>query len=434
MSYSSINQIFYACLILIPFGICLRTSLRLLYGARGPQIGDPIYQMVNVASWVLTILPLAILIVASTLWLCWFLLLVAAYSGLEWILARRAMQRRSAWALLSGGLGTSQPTPSALHNHQGRFTGIVGRSFRQLVHSLEQGTELPAAIAAHRPALPVDAQAYAAIDAVAAPPQSDTSPRDEQRYQITDTMQNAAGQQLYQRFIYLCSVVLVMIGIVTFVAIKIVPSFQAIFDDFELELPSITTTLISCFSLFANSGIAVLIGLGFSAMIGLSILAGVMYLADFAVLRPITDRLFFTKHRALILRLFAIATERGQPMTTLVKQLTEGKPRYPSRFARSRLRKVLRSLSAGQDWKVALQNGSFIKTSDFPMLETSQQADNLPWVLRMMADQKVRTMVFRWTAFEQIAFPIAVMCVGLVVLFICVGLFIPLVELINGLT
>lgn len=409
-------------------------SLRLLYGTRGPQIGDPIYQIVNVASWVLTILPLMAFIIVSTLWLSWFLLLVIAYAGLEFILARRSMQRRSAWGLLSGGLGASPPTPEELQNHQGRFTGLVGRSFRQLVQSLEQGSELPAAIAAHRPALPVDAQAYAAIDAISVSPQAVAVPREERQHQITEAMQNAAGQQLYQRLIYLASVLLVMTGVVTFVAIKIIPSYEAIFADFDLELPTITIYLISFFSLFTNPALSLLIGLGFIAIIGLTFLAGLMYLVDVPVLQPLTDRLFFTKHRALILRLFAVAAERGQPFTTLVKQLAEGKPCYPSLFARGRLRKVLRSLSAGQDWKAALQHGSFIKAADFPMLETAQQAGNLPWGLKMLADQKVRTMVFRWSAFEQIAFPTAVIIVGLVVAFICVGLFIPLVELINGLT
>jgi len=407
-------------------------SLRLLYGARGPQPGDPIYQLVHVASWVLTILPLVVLIVVSTLWMSWLFLLIVAYSGFEFVLARRAMQRRSVWGLLSGDLGTGVPTAAALENHQGRFTGIVGNSFRRLVRSLDEGAELPAAIAANRPALPIDAQAFAAVNAVVATPAS--GQLGTTRYELTDAMQNAAGQQLYQRFIYLCSIVFIMSGIVTFVAIKIVPSFQAIFYDFDLELPAITVYLISLSNVFPATPLAALFGLAFVGLLNLTLLAGFMYLADYPVLSPLTDRLFFTKHRALILRLFAVAAERGQPFTELVKQLTEGRPNYPSRFARGRLRKVLAALSSGRDWKAALLHGGLVVEADFPMLETAQQAGNLPWVLRLLADQKVRRMVFRWSAFEQIAFPLAVLMLGLVVMFICVGLFIPLVELIYGLT
>jgi type IV pilus assembly protein PilC len=45
--------------------------------------------------------------------------------------------------------------------------------------------------------------------------------------------------------IYPVVVVVVAVGILTFIMIKIVPSFQAIFEDFELELPKLTQYLIA---------------------------------------------------------------------------------------------------------------------------------------------------------------------------------------------
>ncbi len=410
-------------------------SLRLLYGARGPQVGDPIHQIVNTGSWALTILPMIVLIGICANWFSGFLLLVAALSGLEMILARRAMQRRSAWDLLTGTLGAQQPAPTALHNHQRRFTGIVGRSFRSLVQSLEQGSSLLAAIGKHRRALPVEAQAYAALDAItAANPTATSAMTAPRQNHLEEAMQNVAGQQLYQRFTYLGSVLLIMLGVVTFVMLKIIPSYQAIFDDFDLELPAVTIYLIAASELFNGSGIAVLFLFGFLGILLLGMLAAVMYLCDIAVLKPITDRLFFSKHRALVLRLLAVAAERGLPFETVLQQLSEGALRYPSLVTRLRLLRVHRAISTGQDWQAAMCQESLINASDLPMLETAQQTGNLPWTLRMLADQKVRRMIFRWSAFEQIAFPITVVLVGLVVLWICVALFIPIVELINGLT
>ena len=61
-------------------------------------------------------------------------------------------------------------------------------------------------------------------------------------------------------------------------------------------------------------------------------------------------------------------------------------------------------------------------------------AGNLPWALRMLADQKMRRMIYGYSTLEQIGFPWMVLLLGSLVLWICVGLFLPLVSLITGLT
>lgn len=429
------EQILYASLILLAFGVSLRMSLRLLYGARGPQVGDPIHQVVNAGSWALTIIPLAVFIVAGTTWLSWFVLAIAAFSGLELILARREMQRRSAWDLITESLGSPQPASQTWHEHEGRFTGIVGRSFRSLVASLARGTDLKTAIGRHRRALPEEAQAYAAIDAISIADQSlGNGGRSIQQTRTVDSKLNATGQQLYQRFTYLSTVLVVMLGVLTFLILKIVPSYQAIFDDFELQLPNVTVLLISICNTFAVGAAATILSLVIGALLLYGLITGILYLCDIHVLRPITDRLFFSKHRTLVLRLFAIAAQRGQSFQTLLQQLAEGETRYPSRYTVRRLRVVNKLIASGAEWKQALQAMSFLKRADIPMLETAQQAGNLPWVLNLLADKKTRSMLFRWAALERIVFPLVVVLIGLVVLFICVALFLPLVELINGLT
>ena len=429
------NQLLYACLVLLPFGIVLRMSLRLLYGARGPQVGDPIYQVVYTASWGLTIIPLLAFLVVGTSWLSWFVLIVTAFAGVELVLARRAMQRRAAWELLTRSLGLQEPDVQALQNHEGRFTGIVGRAFRNLVTSLRQGVDLRQAIGEHRRALPKEAQAFAAIDALAVADSSVGKSADALGYtQDANQTMAASVQQLGQRYAYLSTVVLVMAFMLSFFMIKIIPSYQAIFEDFALDLPGITQFLIFLSSGFLNTPIAFLLFcvLLLTLIGGISI--GVLYLCDVDALRPIVDRLFFTRHRSQILHLLAIAAERGQPFSSVLQSLVEGKLRYPSRVAVRRLRRAHRQLSAGSDWKFALLDASIIKSADIPMLETAQQAGNLPWVLRLLADQKSRRMLFRWTAFEKIVFPLQVILLGAVVMFICVALFVPLVELINGMT
>jgi len=215
--------------------------------------------------------------------------------------------------------------------------------------------------------------------------------------------------------------------------VKIIPSYQAIFDDFGLALPSTTVLLISVCDAVVDSAAAVVLSIGFFGTLFIGVLTLFLYLCDVAVHQPITDQLFFTKHRALVLRLFAAAVERGQTFADLLQRVAYGYPCYPSRYVLHRLRRASQATSAGQDWKVALQQASFLKAADFPVIETAQSAGNLPWVIRTLADQKVRAMFFRWSVAERIVFPLCVLLVGLLVMLICVALFVPLVDLILNL-
>jgi len=428
------DQVFYASVILLPLGISLRMSLRLLYGARGPQVGDPVYQIMSVLSWILTITPLLVVIIASTSWLSLLVLLIAVLAVLELVLARRDMQRRAAWALLTGELGNKPSSVESLRNHQSRFTGMVGRAFRRLVDSLEKGVNLVTAIGQHRRALPREAQAYAAIDAVGVNESADLNEKNvKQQTELTSWTQNVILQQLYQRITYLATVALVMAGIVAFLMFKIIPSYQAIFEDFELELPSVTLLLISTTSDPLGQGMLGLLYFGVFLSLVVGLLIFILYLCDIAVLQPIADRVFFANHCALVLRLFSVGVQRGEPIESLLKELAHGDQHYPSSLVRRRLTRMLRSVSAGVDWKDALRTASFIRTTEVPVLETAQKAGNLPWALNLLANQKVRSMVYRWSAAEQIIFPLAVLLVGCLVLFVCTALFLPLVDLIYSL-
>lgn len=429
------EQILYACLILLSFGMSLRMSLRLLYGARGPQVDDPVHQMINAASWALMLIPLTAFIVVGTNWLSWLVLSVAALAGLELILARRSMQRYSVWKLIASAVSSSKPLAQTLQNHQGRFTGIVGRAFRKLVTTLQQGTSLSTAISEQRRAVPYEVQAYAATGAI-----DNVRSQEERSASLLRLESNPgsswklAAQQLYQRFSYLGTVLSILVAAIAFLAIQIIPSYQAIFDDFELELPLVTRRLIFITGGLSQGWAPYLIAIFFGGLLLLCFIVACLYLCDFPVLRPLTDRLFFSRHRSLILSLLATAAEQGQAFVTVLDRLVQGQHRYPSQHTRSRLRRVRKEIVRGHDWKQALLNSSIIRADEVPMLSTAEQSGNLPWVLSLLAEQKTRVMIFRWSVAEQIVFPLVIILLGLVVLFICVALFLPLVELTHSLT
>ena len=68
------------------------------------------------------------------------------------------------------------------------------------------------------------------------------------------------------------------------------------------------------------------------------------------------------------------------------------------------------------------------------MLGAASRVGNLGWALGELADSSRRRLTYRLHALVQVLFPLAIGLVGLTVMFFVVGLFMPLVALIQNLT
>ena len=72
-----------------------------------------------------------------------------------------------------------------------------------------------------------------------------------------------------------------------------------------------------------------------------------------------------------------------------------------------------------------------IRRADLAVLQAAQRVGNLPWAMQEMADSARRRFIYRLQAIVQAVFPAVVICFGLMVMFIVVALFLPLVTLIQ---
>src|SRR4051812_20103891 len=87
---------------LILLGIGLRMSLRLTYGVRGPDAGDPVYELLRIVGWVLIAIGLAPAMLGGLFtFVGGIIVALAAATLVEIITQRRAAQRRSLCALLA---------------------------------------------------------------------------------------------------------------------------------------------------------------------------------------------------------------------------------------------------------------------------------------------------------------------------------------------
>jgi type II secretory pathway component PulF len=216
--------------------------------------------------------------------------------------------------------------------------------------------------------------------------------------------------------------------LVTFLMLKIVPMFEKIFADFGGILPPLTLGLI---------GIARL-------SIDYWYLFLPLYLLTPALLFYVPIRYFgwtywdlpgmgrFTRRldSAQILDTLALVAGQQRPLLEGFIALAQS---YPKSKIRRRLQAAADDVAAGRDWCESLFRHGLIRQPELAVLHSAQRVGNLPWALHEMAESVRRRLVYRVQTIAQLIFPPIVILMGLVVLFVVVALFLPLVSLIEHL-
>ncbi len=414
---------------LFALGFSLRVTMRLVYGARGPAPNDALYFLLRIASWTLLMVPSALVLAAGVSWLSLLLFAIIAEALLEYMLARRHAQREGVWRLFVSSFSGSRGLGQSLQIHSARFTGIVGRSFRRLTAALAAGVPWRRALAENRGALPRDSLSAAALAIEGSNVIVDPAEFDAMR----DPVFAEVMQQIIQRMTYLSTVLLAGVGLVTFVAIKIVPAYQDIYEDYGLTLPEITLFFIGLLSNVGDKTALVLTLLAL-AFIMAGIVTLFCYLADVPVLRPVVDRLSMSRHRAQVMHLIATAIGREMPIDVALTRLTTGWGAYPSGVVRRKLSRALKHITRGEQWQDALQSAKLISGREARVLRTAEEVGNLPWTLRLLAGRRLRLMTFRWATIQHLVFSVLVLSFGAFVMLFCVAMFVPIIDLINNLS
>ena len=234
------ESLFFTWPTLIVLGIGLRMALRLHYGARGAEAADPVYEFLSITAWVLVMLGFTPAVVVGALSI--FGMILGFTSGpiggvisvfglivvgfwvailVEIVTLNRAAQRRSTGALLALTLQHRQQLePSVLL--AGRLTnGFVGRASARLFHRLNAGEPLMEAVRGNPRAVPSETIAY-----LSAGHSGETKMAALRELCRTDRSQYVAvWRECIERITYLSCVLSAMMLVLTFIMIKIAPSF-----------------------------------------------------------------------------------------------------------------------------------------------------------------------------------------------------------------
>ena len=401
-------------------------AVRLWYGARGIDWRPGGLYVLRVIKILLLLLICVVVFSGAASIFGVIIALLAAVTLVEAVIERRAARRRTMATLLALTVERGQQLDAVALLAGLPESDTVGRASAKLFRLLGDGVPLAEAVRKCPKALPREAVAYVAagqtIEAEAAA-LKELSHGD--RTNLT-----AVWRSYLDRLCYLAAVLITLLVVMTFVMMKIIPSFERIFEDFDLELPKLTLLAVAV-SNFTVSYLGGVIFLVIVASLLTALVIGVCYLCDVPVLRWLGDHVFRGRRTADVLRILAVSTEHREPLTTVLQRLAQV---YPSRMLRRQLAPAAAAMNAGGDWRESLRTARFISPAEQSLLQTAEQAGNLPWALRTVAARQEKRIVYRLAAAVQVLYPIVIVLLGGLVAFFVVSLFVPLVKLVEGLS
>lgn len=232
-----------------------------------------------------------------------------------------------------------------------------------------------------------------------------------------------------EKFIYLAFLIFFALGMLTFLMIKIIPVFHAMFRDFQLELPEATQGLIEFTNLSMNGSVLVL---PMVAVLLLLFLVGLLYYVRFSPRDlPIVNILWRRADCALVMRWLAIGIGQQRPIAEVVRLLASY---FPRAGVRTRLVRAVKRIDAGADWCDSLRRVGLVRRPESVVFKAAERTGNLAWALDEMADSSVRRTAYRLRAWLGVAFPAAVLAVGACIFLVALGILLPLFSLIQAMS
>ena len=330
---------------------------------------------------------------------------------------KRATDQDALLGVMAIASGRSMPLAPGIEAFADQTTGASRRWARSLATLLNQGWDLPDAVEALPRTVSRPASVLIRVGSGVGAPGPALREAVKLREAQLPVLRSVGGRIAYIGWLLVLGQVVV--GFLSFI---ILPRIEAIFADFGMSLPE-PTLIVSQW--------AITIGhYGFLVLLAEFLLAAYLVFEisghGLGIGSPVA-RLSRRRHAALILRALALAVEAGRPLGPSLATLAET---YPSRSIRRRLHAASLDLADGEPWAEALFDRGLLTRAEAGVLESAGRAGNLAWAMREMAATGDRRWAYRIQAWSQVAFFLALLGAGGVVILIALAYFLPLVQLI----
>ena len=354
-------------------GLAVLWGLRLIYSRPTTAGDDALLLICTIGAWVLVFLGLAF-VAAPPVWVAGLVIaamVVAQYRDSE----RRALL----WTLaVAAEKGLSLAT-AARSFAVGRIDEI-GRRATKLADLLDAGLPLPQALNRSRNPLPKDAALAANLGYATG--------------SLAGTLRHAAREgdriqsvthSYYAGLMYFVLVSNLMLVILLFVCIQVMPTWETILRDFDLQLPFITQFALGLAQWIARYSLLwtpVLLLANAALVYAVLGYMGVR-LPEFGLL----DRWLGSRDTPIILRSLAHSVAQGRPLTEGLELLGQW---YPTMHVAQRLLRATEQVRGGQHWCDSLEQQRLLRPAEAAVLKSAERVNNLQWALAEMADMSTR--------------------------------------------
>lgn len=255
---------------------------------------------------------------------------------------------------------------------------------------------------------------------------------------LADFMEKAAKlkKKVIGAMIYPAVVILIAVGIVSMILIFVIPKFKEIFRDFKLELPAPTQILITASTFMAEQyGWAYLIFSPVILVLGWKLTRmseGGRYFSDLLLLKvPILGAILSKTSIARFTRTLGTLISAGVPILDAINITKEtcGNEVY----ARA-LSKVHDAIREGESMADPLRATKVCDAIVVNMVDVGEETGDLDKMLMKIADNYDNDVDVLVGSLISILEPVMVVVLGVIVGFIVIALFMPMVSLIQGIS
>lgn len=351
-------------------------------------------------------------------WLVLFFAVPVAGAMVLALLSRRTVQVESLLSVLAIAARRRMPLGPGLAAFADLCRGLPRRRALAVAYLLETGAPLGLALARVPRLFPNSARVLATVgDAAGAVPEGL-----EQARQSLEARRESHAR-FAPKLTYLCVVLLAMQAIGGYYVFKVAPRMEAIFADYGMDLPVITKVVL-------DVSHTLMYVLPFLVVLELAALI-YMVLAFFGWVSwspAVVSRLFPSREIATILRGLSVGVGAGVPIEATMRTLQSC---CPSQWIRRRVALARLRTVDGENWTAALAGQGLLNPDDAAVLDWAQRAGNLPWALATLAESKERRLAYRLDLITQFVFPLIILGLGVIVLCVSAGYFLPLVRMIR---
>jgi type IV pilus assembly protein PilC len=252
---------------------------------------------------------------------------------------------------------------------------------------------------------------------------------------LADFMEKAQKlkKKVIGAMIYPAVVIMIAVGIVSMIMIFVIPKFEQIFKDFKVKLPDVTNYLLIVSRWFAGGGWMYLIASPF-VMIFLLKLAkmseGGRYAVDVVKLKiPILGGIVGKSTIARFTRTLGTLISAGVPILDAINITKETCGNEV--FARA-LTKVHDAIREGESFADPLRATKVCDAIVVNMVDVGEETGDLDKMLLKVADNYDNDVDVLVGSLISILEPVMVVVLGLIVGFIVIALFMPMITLIGA--